>query len=100
MKNCNCIKEVADLIEQRIHKQKENTEGYRILETEWENKSWYPEERLYTNFKVKSSFTKKDGSESKPINEHVRIFFTYCPFCGKEYTTNDKRAINILNKEK
>jgi len=41
--------------------------------------------QLYTEFHYRFSFEKKDGSRSRAKLEKVKMFFTYCPFCGKPY---------------
>lgn len=42
-------------------------------------------ERLKTEFVYKTTFTKKDGSESKARKHSASLLFTYCPFCGVKY---------------
>ena len=84
-KDCDCMKDSENKIKEHLSKRKTNPEGFEITKSYWEYKSWYPKVRLYVNYIVKSTFKKKDGTTSKPKNEHVIIYFTYCPFCGKKY---------------
>ena len=84
-KDCDCMKDSENKIKEHLSNRKTNPEGFEIFESDWEYKSWYPKVRLYANYIVKSTFKKKDGTTSKPKNEHVSIYFTYCPFCGKKY---------------
>jgi len=81
---CNCINDLSlKIIELRINK-KENPKGYKITDAEWENIAFYPKRMLYSNFKVKSIFEKKDGTMSKEKTENISIFYSFCPFCGKK----------------
>lgn len=84
-KDCDCLKKTSELIINKISEKETNPKGYKILEADWEYKSWYPKVRLYANLIIKSTFKKNDGSISKPKNQHVSIYFSYCPFCGKKY---------------
>ncbi|MFZ4413624.1 MAG: hypothetical protein ACOYOV_11110 [Bacteroidales bacterium] len=83
--DCDCLEKTKQKIIEKISNDPNKRKGYKIIEGDYEHKSWYPNVRLYVNFIVKSSFEKVDGSTSKPINEHVSIYFTYCPFCGKKF---------------
>jgi len=85
MEGCNCMKEVADKCKEHMSQKEINTSGFKICESDWENKTWFPVNRLYANFIIKSTFTKKNGSESIPKSSHVTVLFSYCPFCGKPY---------------
>lgn len=38
--------------------------------------------RTYNEFKVESSFTKVNGTQSRPKKESVNIIHSFCPFCG------------------
>ena len=83
-KECNCLSQVKKKILEKV-KADSKAEGYRIVESGFERESWFPVTRLYSAFLIKSTFTKKDGTESKPKNEHVSVFYTFCPFCGKAF---------------
>jgi len=92
--NCDCIKKVAENIKTKVladEAQKHN--GFAIVSADWEHQSWFPQVRLYLNFIIKSTFTKKDGTTSKPRNGHVSIFFSYCPFCGKSIKKEDDHEL-------
>jgi hypothetical protein len=83
---CNCILETQDLIKKEVIAQNSKTEnGYKYLAGAYENLSLFPITRFYTNFIIRSTFKKKDGTTSRPKNSHVSIFYKYCPFCGNEY---------------
>jgi len=84
-KECSCLKDVREKVIAKVLENKDNPNGFKILESDWEHKSWFPKVRLYANYTFKTSFTKKDGNTSQPKNGYVSIFFTYCPFCGKKY---------------
>lgn len=85
-KECDCISKVADTIKQKVTEdQNEKQNGYKLIEGNWEHHSWYPKHRLYSNFIIESTFTKKDGTTSKPKKDHVSMFYSYCPFCGKQF---------------
>ena len=74
---------MAESIKIRAAENDRNPKGYKIVEADWEYKSFAG--GLYSNYIFKSTFEKKDGTESRPKNEHVAIFYSYCPFCGKKY---------------
>lgn len=52
---------------------------------------------MKTDFVFRTTFTKKDGSESKPRPNHVAIVFTYCPFCGVKYKEEKLDSSNPPN---
>lgn len=79
------MNKIKQSIIEKANKNERNPEGYAITEADWEYKSWFPKVRLYVNFIIRSTFKKKDGNTSKPRNEHVSIYFAYCPFCGEKY---------------
>lgn len=84
--DCDCLKETAKLIIDKISSKETNPKGYKIIQGDWEHKSWYPKVRLYSNYIIlETVFEKKDGTTSKPRKEHVAIYYSYCPFCGKKY---------------
>lgn len=85
MEECTCLKDSLETIKKSIEENKTKPKGYKILQIDWEYKSWYPVVRPYFNVIIKSTYAKKDGSESRSKYEHVSIFPTYCPFCGKKY---------------
>jgi len=86
MEECDCISKVAENIKAKITAdQTEKQKGYKMLNGNWEHHSWYPKVRLYSNYIIESTFEKKDGSTSKPRKDHVSIFYSYCPFCGKPF---------------
>lgn len=85
MEDCNCIKEVKEKVIDYMTNKKTNPKGFKIIETRWEHSTIYPKQRLYVNHIIQSTFTKVDGTESKPRNDTVAIHFTYCPFCGNKY---------------
>lgn len=84
IEKCNCLETVEKNLIEMLSNREDNPKKFTIVESEWEYKSWFPTVRLYVNYIVKSTFEKKNGTTSKPRNEHVSIFFTYCPFCGKQ----------------
>ena len=77
---CDCIDKVIEKVKEKVVKDKSN--GYKIENIEFENCSWFPKRELYSNVILKTTFIKRDGNTSKPINEHISIFYTFCPFCG------------------
>jgi hypothetical protein len=79
--NCDCLKKVSELAVKHIT-EKSTLKNFKVESSRWEHKSWYPSNRIYTRIEFISTFTKKDGSESKPKKDFISIFFTYCPFCG------------------
>ena len=89
-KDCDCMKDTENKINEHLSARKTNPEGFEIVSSDCEYKSWYPKKRLYVNYIVKSTFKKKDGTTSKPKNEHISFYFTYCPFCGKKYEEEKK----------
>ena len=81
-KVCNCLRNSEQLIQDKIKSRANNKNGYEIIDSEWEHKSIYPEERLYANYIIEYTFKNKQGITTKPKKEKIPIFFTYCPFCG------------------
>lgn len=81
---CDCIKTVKQAVIDKVSSNEHNPKCYKLEEVSWEHVTIFPKSRLYTNIMLRSTFEKKDGSTSKPRNEHVPIFFTYCPFCGEK----------------
>ncbi len=91
LRECDCLSKVEETIKKRFATEKEKMlNGYKFIDGSWECHSFYPKFRLYSNYTIKSSFEKKDGTESKPKIEHVSIFYSYCPFCGKKYQQRDE----------
>lgn len=86
-KDCGCLEKVAENIERKVKNDNKDVKGFCIIEGGFEHKSWYPFSRLYSNYIVKSEQLKKDGTLAKPKNSHINIFYSYCPFCGKEFKT-------------
>jgi hypothetical protein len=85
-KECDCISKVAEKIKTKIAADKAKSEnGYKLLGGEWEHHSWHPNNRLYSNYVIESTFQKKDGSASRPKKDSISIFYSYCPFCGKQF---------------
>ena len=91
MSECNCIKTVPEKVVDYKTKKQNYPRGFKIVETSWEHSSIYPKARLYVNFIIQSTFTKVDGTESKPRNDTIAIFFTYCPFCGEKYEKEETK---------
>jgi hypothetical protein len=85
VQDCDCVKSVENKVIDMINNQKDKYKDYKVINSEWEHCTIYPVQRLYCNYMIKYTFQKKDGSVSQPRNEHVRINFNYCPFCGKKY---------------
>ncbi len=86
VKECDCIKTAAESVQKHVTDQRSKEQkGFQVTDGEWKNKSWYPTTRLYAPFNVTSTFQKVDGSTSKPKKEEIPVFFSFCPFCGKEY---------------
>ena len=93
---CDCIKTTTEVITKSMH-----DKCVEKNETMLEIKNWDGEglqgttfafgnnglsgEFLKTDFIFKSTFKKKNGTDSKPKNNHVSIIYTYCPFCGVKY---------------
>jgi len=80
---CNCINDVLEKVKQQAEDYSAN--GEKVESIEFEHRSHYPITALYSNVIAKTTFIKKDGNRSKPINNHVSIFYTFCPFCGQKY---------------
>jgi hypothetical protein len=81
---CNCIKVVAKNIVEKMSGREHLPNGYKVVDSEWVNKAIFPKEKLYAEFRITSTFTKVNGSTSKPKNENINIYFSFCPFCGKK----------------
>jgi hypothetical protein len=79
---CLCIKTVAENIVKRLGEDKKNPKGFKIIDFDWSCQTIWPEIRLYADFEYKSTFEKSDGTTSKPKNNKISMYFTYCPFCG------------------
>jgi hypothetical protein len=88
--DCKCINEIPELIKKQQLEKPNNPDGFKIVESSWENFSLFPKTRLLTKYEVTSTFTKKDGSTSRPKKNQVTIMFSYCPFCGHEFDAEDK----------
>lgn len=41
--------------------------------------------KTYSNFNVHETFTKANGTTSKPKTKKFKIAHKYCPFCGEKY---------------
>lgn len=87
---CNCIKEAKDKIIEYMNNNTKKPKGFKVISTRWERSTIYPKVRLYSNHIIQSTFTKKDGTESRPVNDTIAIHFTYCPFCGIKYQEGTK----------
>ena len=85
---CNCIAESKKHILEHLVKNTRNPKGYKIVESDFDNCSIFPKNRLYVNLIITSTFTKKDGATSRPRKQETPVFFTYCPFCGIKYPEN------------
>jgi len=83
--DCNCLDTVEPVILEKIKSNPKNPKGFEITEHRWEHSTIYPKRRIYTNFIIKSTFTKKDNTTSRETTGHVAIHFNYCPFCGKKF---------------
>lgn len=95
MEHCNCIQEIAELLREQTNNNKDKPPGYIITNLQWQHKTIYPDEKLYTHFIIEGTYTKKNGSASKPQNIITTVIFSYCPFCGKEYPENNNIPIII-----
>jgi len=82
---CNCIDTFSKLVVDELNQREQKPDGYKVLHSQWENIIHYPHKALYATLLVKSSFRKKNGSESVPRNESFTLTFTFCPFCGNKY---------------
>lgn len=90
MSKCNCIKEVeqktiAHLKERypdkTYNEELNGFEGTGLLNqalSMGENGGY----KLYHQFAIEVTFTKVNGTQSKPKKETVNIYQTFCPFCG------------------
>lgn len=83
-KDCDCLHNTSELIKKRATDNSQRS-GYEIIEADWERISWFPKHRLFSCYIIKGTYKKKDGTKSKPVYDHVNIFFTYCPFCGSKF---------------
>lgn len=83
--SCDCIEKVTISTMEHVYKQRKDTPGYEIIDGNFERITLFSN-KLYMPFIIRSIFTKKNGDPSKERNEHVNIFFTFCPFCGLKYT--------------
>jgi hypothetical protein len=87
LKNCECIKTVADNIVKRMSERERKPDGYEIIRHSWENEALMfgsGGKRLYTVYNIESTFKKVNGSTSKPKKEKINVTFSFCPFCGKK----------------
>ena len=82
---CDCINKVKQMVADKVSSNERNPKGYKIDDIKWEHCTIFPKSRIYTNLMLRTTFEKKDGSTSKPRNEHVAIHFSYCPFCGEKF---------------
>lgn len=88
-KDCSCMATVSEKIKTHIiSDQAKKQKEYKLVSGDWENATFYPKVRPYSNFIIKSTFQKKDGTTSKPVNSHVGIHYTFCPFYGEKYPVN------------
>lgn len=90
---CNCLEIIKKNVIDYAEKQRNNPKGYKVIDGHFENQSIFPVKRIYTNFIIKSTFTKKDETTSKPRNEHMNLFFNYCPFCGKKISDTQNKLL-------
>jgi len=92
---CNCIKKTeARLLEHLREKYPDRiinmdhddglqNQAFTFGEGSGENK-------IYIDFFSHYTFKKKDGSQSVSKKDTVRMFFTFCPFCGEPYNKPKK----------
>ena len=84
-KGCDCINIISKDIVERAEKDPERPKGFRILRSGFDQVAIFPDTpdtRTYSSYIIKSTFEKKDGTESRPKSSSVMIVHTYCPFCG------------------
>jgi hypothetical protein len=100
---CNCINEVSEVCLKQIKEQCQEGETLQEIKSfngeGMENTiflmgtnnsvSGYA---LSTNFVFRTVSKKKDGTDGKPKPGHMRLIFTYCPFCGKAYKEDKATA--------
>lgn len=99
---CNCIEEVANTaLEHIIAQCKEKNEKVVLPLKTYDGEGMLNTtfvlgngggQYLKTDFVVRTTFKKKDGSESKPKTSHMALIFTYCPFCGVQYKVDELTA--------
>ena len=81
-KGCDCIKYLGNAIQDRANKDPERPNGFKIIESGFDQVTIFPDTRTYSSYIIKSTFKKKDGTESRPKSSSVMVVHTYCPFCG------------------
>ncbi|STD53056.1 hypothetical protein [Empedobacter falsenii] len=85
---CNCIKEKEEFLYEKIaEKHPEKNFTLNSFEDGFINRSYlFDNDKIVINndFKMKYTFTKKDGSQSVPKYLTVSILPAYCCFCGEK----------------
>ncbi len=108
---CNCIKDVSERILEHATKQAlEKNETIILPIRDWDDegmRNWafsmgnrdgvttISSKKLKTDFVYRSTFKKKDGTDSKPRPYHISLMFTYCPFCGKPYEEPENSETDV-----
>ncbi len=82
--SCTCIAKSEATAKEHIEKQNANVKGFKITESGFQNKSWYPETKLYAIFESKANWQRNGQEMPRPKKDTLNIFFTFCPFCGRD----------------
>lgn len=88
---CNCIDETELRLIKHITEQSSDKKDFKLVEGNFTNVPalmFGGEIQMFAYFKYSYTFTRTNGETSKPKTENRKVFFTYCPFCGKQYNTD------------
>jgi hypothetical protein len=94
---CECIEKMEEKL---INYLKEKEPQKTFTDGKFKNKTLLfkadpPRNQLYFELGYTETFTKKDGSASKPINRVLTVLTKYCSFCGKPFEEKtEKDAID------
>ena len=88
---CNCLDNSKEKILARLQ---EIHPEYNITDSDFANQIYCFEGEqsiiLTHKFEYTYSFTKVNGTPSKPRTTSININPTYCGFCGKKFVEDDK----------
>lgn len=88
---CNCLETSKEKI---LAKLQEIHPEYNITDSDFQNQIYCfegPQNTILTHrFDYTYSFTKVNGTQSKPRTSNININPTYCGFCGKKFVEDDK----------
>lgn len=89
---CNCLETSKEKI---LAKLQEIHPEYNITDSDFQNLMWNnidnpgSEYILTHRFDYTYSFTKVNGTQSKPRTSNININPTYCGFCGKKFVEDE-----------